>query len=352
MLKCGLVALFARRIFVPYPGIMAFQKVDKEFVLSDSSTNVYGYRLMTSGYMMEEFKKNPIGYYMHKKEDGVLVKWEDLRLDGDQLLGKPSINLEHPRGARTVTEVADGFLNAASVGKLVFVDFELADNPDNKEEPLLVVTKWYNRECSLVDNPGNRNAMKVELADEEGNEISLADVRQVHIDILKNKQNEMKSITLKTTPELLAMLSLSDEDATAENVEAGIKDLHEENKALTAKNGTLVTELADERSTIATEKVKGILDAALGVGKINAKTRAKLETQFAGKPAELADLVGDMPAYAPLGERLNVLPDVVKDLADKTYQEIDKAGKVALLKKEAPGLYDQKLAEFKASRKK
>jgi hypothetical protein len=59
---------------------------------------------------MDEFQKNPIGYYMHLRDkQGVLVKWEDLRMDGDKVFGKPCINLSHPRGERTVDEVESGF---------------------------------------------------------------------------------------------------------------------------------------------------------------------------------------------------------------------------------------------------
>ena len=147
-----------------------FKKIAKEFLLTDSSLNTYSYRLLTSGYLLDEFKKNPIGYYMHgtlefPREQGVLVKWDDLRQDGDKVYGKPCINLEHPRGERTVREIENGFLNAASVGKIVAVEISTnqADYLPTQEGP--TVTKWFNRECSLVDIPGNYNAL-TDLVDE------------------------------------------------------------------------------------------------------------------------------------------------------------------------------------------
>jgi hypothetical protein len=106
-----------------------FKKIDKDFLLTDSSLNSYSYRLLTSGYLMDEFKKNPIGYYLHAdpdnteytRKDGVLVKWEDIRKDGDNVYGKPCINLSHPRGQKTVDEIESGFLNAASMGHFVVI---------------------------------------------------------------------------------------------------------------------------------------------------------------------------------------------------------------------------------------
>ena len=326
---------------------MAFEKVDKRFVLSDSTENVYGYKLLTSGYMMNEFLKNPIGYYMHKKDDGVLVKWEDIQLDGDQILGTPCINLEHPRGARTVKEINDGFLNAASVGKLVFVDFELADSSTG-DEPDLIVTKWYNRECSLVDNPANRNAIKVELADADGNDLNLSDIT----DLLKIKKNSMKKITLPVSPELLQLLNLSDEGATAEAVMEGIKGLSDENATLKTEQTTLTDakkkaekDLADLQEQTLGKELATILDKGVKDGKITVKAKDKLAKQYDGKPKDLADLLEDMPVYQPLDGRINVLPDVVKDLADKDFDYMDKNNKVELVKKHAPELYNQKFKE-------
>lgn len=58
----------------------SFKKIDREFVLSDSTKNVYGFRLKTDGYQIDEFKKSPIGFYNHLDDDGVLVRWDDLRI--------------------------------------------------------------------------------------------------------------------------------------------------------------------------------------------------------------------------------------------------------------------------------
>jgi hypothetical protein len=152
-------------------------KIDKEYLLTDSTVNSYGFRLLTSGYQMPEFAKNPIGYFMHgtpefPREAGVLVSWTDLRLDGDKVYGKPDINMNHPRGTRSFDEVKNGFLNAASCGH--FVVLEASEDPalmlPGQTGP--TITKWFNRECSLVDIPGNFNALV--LYDKEGNEINLS----------------------------------------------------------------------------------------------------------------------------------------------------------------------------------
>jgi hypothetical protein len=313
---------------------MAFEKIEKDFVLSDSSINKYGMRLMTSGYDIDEFLKNPIGYYMHRYEDGVLLRWEDVAVSGDQVTGKPVINMEHGRAQRTIAEINEGFLNAASFGKLCILDYHLEDNETDPENPVIVVTRWYNKECSLVDNPGNRNAMKVELqlCDGDDNELNLKD-------LIFNKY-KMKKITLELTPQLMGLLNLSDEKATAEAVVQGINNLHGENGRLSAAKDAAEQNLKAERNHAAGERIKTMLDAGLSDGRYNKATRDRLEQQFAGRPQELAELISDMPRYESLTDRL-VDGEFPLALADKTFDELHKDGRLATVREKFPARYKQ-----------
>jgi hypothetical protein len=308
---------------------MAFQKIDRLFVLSDSTVNVYGFRLLTSGCDLEESLRNPIGYYDHKKDDGVLVKWEEVALVDDQIVGKPVINLEHPRAARTITEINEDFLNAASVGHICLLETALEDNPDNEDEPILVGLKWYYKECSLVDSPGNRSAFK--LYDQQEKEINLADARLSLIDksVLKPKNN-MSKIALTISPLLVSLLNLS--DSTDQGAfEDAVQNLHDEKKGAEKK-------LADTLKKHNGEKIASILDKGLADGKYNKATRDKLAKTYADKPDELSDLVNDMTAYKPLTDTL-VDGDIPKDLADKSYDDLHRAGKIKELKTKFPARY-------------
>ena len=320
---------------------MAFQKVDKKFVLSDSSLNVYGMRLLTSGYLVEEFIRNPIGYYGHDPEDGVLVRWDDVQLDGDSVVGWPAINLDHPRGRRTVNELLDGFLNSASVGKLCILEYHLEDNADDPQNPTVVVTRWYNKECSLVDNPGNRNAMKVELFDHEDKAINLADLTSVY-----KVRVVPPSLMLPVTNEVLSLLHLKD-DATADAVLAGIRDLHGDNARLSAAILKAEVDLKTLRESTAADRLTQILDRGLSDGKFNKATRDKLELQFAGRPDELADVVSTMSSYASIVDKLRDKDKTELYLADKSWDELDQGGYLPMLKEKDPELYNRKLEELK-----
>lgn len=65
-------------------------------LISDSSLNAYGSRILTSGIDIEQYKRNPILLWMHRRADGgrkdevlPLGHVEDLVIEGDALYGVP-----------------------------------------------------------------------------------------------------------------------------------------------------------------------------------------------------------------------------------------------------------------------
>jgi hypothetical protein len=319
-----------------------FKKIDREFLLGDSSLNVYKYRLLTSGYLFDEFKKNPIGYYMHgtkeyDREAGVLVKWEDLRMDGDKIYGKPTINLSHPRGQRTVDEIESGFLNAASFGHIVAM--EISDNPADylagQEGP--TVTKWFNRECSLVDIPGNYNAVAAELYDTSDEILNLSDFSKPQI--LKMKQ-------LFLTPDLISKLNLK-ADVTQEEANTTLANLVAEAAKvpdLTAQLTTAHTakkkaedDLDELKKTTVQKEVADLVAAGIAGKKITKELGDTLKTDYKENPTGLKKLIDAMPAYTPVTDQLK--DDSKTDLAAKTWDELDKTGQLENLKANSPDVF-------------
>jgi hypothetical protein len=331
---------------------MASKKIDKEFRYTDDTVNVYGFRLLTSGYLIDDFKKNPIGFYMHgespdcPREAGVLVLWEDFRIEGDAVYAKPVINLNHPRGEQTVSEIEDGFLNGASVGKIIAI--EVSDDPalmlPGQTGP--TVTKWTHRELSLVDIPGNLNALS--LFDKDGKAINLADFKTS-----SNQPSNMKQIFL--TPELIAMLGLSDSsDQSAVN--AAIKDLSDKAKTADGLKLQLDTALADKATAVTAletiqkeakqKEVTSILDKALADRKVTKQLSDKLAKQYEGKPDELKDLVDAMQPYQSVTESITKEKSAIDEKFNKlSYQELDKAGLLPALKEANIELFKQKFKD-------
>lgn len=309
-----------------------FKKIDKEFSLTDSTVNSYGFRLLTTGYLMAEYKKNPIGYHMHDRPQGVLVKWEDLRVDGDTVWGKPVINMSHPRGQQTVDEIENGFLNAASVGHLICLEY--SDDPALKLEGQtgLTVTKWFNRECSLVDIPGNFNALS--LFDKDENPINLAD-------FTKPKISNMKQIFF--TGAQIASMNLK-ADASETEIATAFTEL----VAKAAKADGLQTQIDNLKSEACTSKVSDLITAALAAGKITKEAGDKLKVDYATNPDGLKNLIDSLPKFQPVTEVLNQTTISEKRLADlmgKSWDELMEQGLMEELKAKSPENYKLKFKE-------
>lgn len=317
-----------------------FKKIDKEFCLTDNSVNVYGYRLLTEGLDLAQYKKNPIGFMMHEREGGVLVKWEDFRTEGDKLYGKPVINLSHPKGAEIASQVENGFINAASMGKIICL--AATDDASLKMEGQTgpTVTKWFPREISFVDIPGNHNAL-ANLYDINDNELNLAD-------FVKPNPKEMSKILL--TAVMLTALNLSDksseEDANkafqdlidnAGKVPGLEKDLADKATALTAKE----KELEDLKAAGVVKEVKDLLDKGKADKKLTEEVAKNLSESFVGNPVGLKNLIDAMPAQVLVTEQLG---DDAKNLAafeGKKWDDLYAANELEGVRTKFPDLYEK-----------
>jgi len=308
------------------------KKIDREFLLTDGSVNSYGYRLLTSGYLIDEYKKNPIGYAMHRREDGVLVRWEDLRVDGDKVYGKPVINLSHINGQRTVDEIENGFLNAASVGHIVMLEAsEEADlKLDGQTGP--TVTKWFNRECSLVDVPSNYNALK-NLYDVDDNLLNLSD-------LTKQKLPTMKEI--KFTSAQIQALNLS-ADADEVLVSKTFNDL----VAKAAKTDSLQTQLDTLNASVTTDKVNDLVAKGLADKKVTKEVADKLKVTFAKNHEGLKDLIDSMPSYEPVTKQIDEKKASGDKFKDLNWDQLDEQGLLPDLKANHFDMFKDKFkAEF------
>lgn len=324
--------------------LMKFKKIDKEFTLTDSTVNCYGFRLLTAGYQLGDYSKNPIGYYMHGRDAGVLLKWDDIKMEGDKVTGKPVINLSHPRGQQTVDEIENGFLNAASMGH--FVVLEMSEDPSLKlaGQTGPTVTKWFNRECSLVDVPGNFNALKLFDADE--NEINLADFN-------KKFTQSMKQIIL--TAAQLAVLNLKADaepsvvDTTINDLVAKASKVDQLEQQLTAANlakKTAEDALAALQKTTVEKEVTDMLSAALNVDKkITKAVHDQLAADYKNNPTALKTLLTALPAFTSIATAIGNSKEDAKGLAAMSFDDLDKQGKLEELKAKDPDTFKAKWKE-------
>jgi hypothetical protein len=305
--------------------IMALQKIDKEYCLTDDSVNVYGYRCLTEGFKVERFKP-AIGLLMHNRERGVAVKWEDLRFDGDKLFAKPVINTTaFPDLAQ---QIEDGFYDGASCGKIVALAW--SDEPEMKlaGQTGITVTEWFPREISIVDIPGNYNAL-ANLYDEADNVLmDLSDNKQV----FNNNQNQNEMPELNLTADQKKLLDLKD-DATTEHVGVVLTDLVDKAK----RTDKAEKDLADLKAETTGKEVEAILTQGMTDRKLTKDLADKLRVTYKENPTGLKDLVDGMHAQVIVsGEGDDTIPE---KYAGKSFNDLYVSGDLADVKKNYPEFY-------------
>lgn len=275
-----------------------FKRIDKKFILSDSSVNVYGYRLLTSGFQLPQYQKNPIGYYMHRREEGIVLKWEDIAIEDDNVVGYPVINLAHPKGEQLFNEVSNGFLNAASVGHIVVLEHSNDPNLMLPGQTGPTITRWYNKECSLVDIPGNANALTT-LYDAQENLLNLSDISTTTL-------LPIGSIT--AIAQALALPA----NASPQLVHESVLQLQHNLSAARTLCATQAQQLLGLEQQLARIEAKAteaelqtILADATTKGKITQAAAQRLATDYATNIPALKELIATLPVYTPISAILS-----------------------------------------------
>ncbi len=148
----------------------------KTFILHDESVNTKGFRMLTSGANLEEFKKNPVGLLNHNDWDMPIVRWENIRIEGKKILADPVFDEKDPKAMEVKGKVDRGFIRMASIG--AWAPEETTDNPALMlpGQTLPTVTKWTAREASIVTIGSNHNAIAF-YDRQSGKQIELSDTK-------------------------------------------------------------------------------------------------------------------------------------------------------------------------------
>jgi hypothetical protein len=310
-----------REFFTPKIFKMAYKKINKRFQLTDNSVNCYGYRLLTEGLQLDKFKANPIGYLMHDRDKGVAVKWEDLKIEGDKLFGIPVINEDlFPTLA---AQIEAGFYNAASVGHIIALEIDETEKMKLAGQTGVTVTKWFPRECSVVDIPGNYNSLGLSVLYDEKDNV-LKDLTD------KTKQKNINKMEVnKISAETLKLLNLSD-NSSSTDFQAAISDL----AAKAQKAETLQKELSDLKAASLSKEVEELLKRGLAAGKITNAVAEKLKSDYKGNPEGLKNLIDALPAQTKV--TANLTADLPEKFKGKTYGDLYKLNLLEELKADYP----------------
>lgn len=310
---------------------------NKTFILSDESINTYGFRVLTGGIQLNEFRKNPIMLWNHnsswrgtKDEQLPIGRWDNIRVEGDRLLADAVLDDGDDFAKEIARKVDRGIINMCSMG------FAVIEQSEDKSvimpgQRYATVTRCRLREVSLVDMGSNLNS--VALYDDDGKLIELSDGGSKPFLKALNDTNfytDMKIIALK--------LGLP-EAATQDEILSAITKLQDGSRQ--------TVELQQKLQKIEQAKKDGqkaeavtLIEAALRDGRIDAKAKESwktlFETDFDNTKKTLQSLSGRTPLRSQIEK-----PAGGGKYAGKSWDELDKSGKLAQLKADDPELYQE-----------
>ena len=239
----------------------------KEVIITTSGLNCYGSRILTEGIDLSQYERNPVLLWMHRRsfEPGAMPigRMDNLRLDGDRLIGTPVFDMADPVAAEIGRKWEEGFLRMASAGIEVL---ETSEDPSVlvPGQTLATITRCRLDEVSIVDIGANDEALQLY---KDGRRLELSKgVGCECLPLLKTDKTSAKTVAGKNNhqttlnhmnKETLQLLGLSDNATEQEQHEAVLQ--------LKAK--------ADKAETLELAGVKNAVDAAISAGRITESQR-------------------------------------------------------------------------------
>ena len=142
---------------------------DIEFVISTASVDRHGTVLDPNGWMLDNFRSNPIMAYQHNTHstdpDDIIGTW-DLRIENGQLVGKPIFEDAelNPKADKIRREIEAGTLRAVSVG-FIPTDARWGTKSRGEDPNVLYLDQNELLEVSIVAVPSNPDALKRSVED-------------------------------------------------------------------------------------------------------------------------------------------------------------------------------------------
>lgn len=321
----------------------------KKVVLSDDSVNSYGFRLLTEGCDLSEFLKNPVMLNAHDYNQPPIGKWEDVHVENGELVGTTNFDEADPIAANISRKMENGYLKMASVGAF---PLELSDDPalrlKNQTGPTVV--RWILKEASIVSIGSNKSAF-VQLFDKEGGKIEMNEMNIIRLfegekSIFKT-ENKMK--------ELAKLLNLAESALESEYVTV-VKTLQEkasraeielmETKTKLSEAEAKLIEIENAKAIELKEEANRIVEAAVKDARIDAAAKESYLKLFDLDFDSAKKAIESIPKRTGIAGKLNIKGMTeLSDFASKGWDELDRAGKLEILKEKFPELYKEKFDE-------
>jgi hypothetical protein len=137
----------------------------KEMIISTSRLNSYGSRVITAGIDIEQYQKNPVLLWMHRRSFNdnnplPIGRVDNLHVDGDALKGTPVFDENDPFAKQIADKWNNGFLKMCSAGlDIIEVSVDQANLVPGQTRATIMRSKLT--EVSIVDVGSNDDALQL-----------------------------------------------------------------------------------------------------------------------------------------------------------------------------------------------
>lgn len=295
-------------------------KKNRTFVLSDESVNAYSYRVLTAGIQLGQFEKNPVMLYAHEHALLPIGVWENVRVDKDRLLADAKFDDGDSFAQEVARKVDEGILKCCSIG----FDILGIDESDEQKLPGQVgptVTKSLLLECSICPIGANRNSMR--LSSEPG--ISSPALKIGARMTLTKTQEETPSINHNS-------ISMTEQERQQmEQLQNQVAQLTNEKNTMQQERDNALNEVKKVRDA----EIETLLSAAVKDGRIGEGEKATWKEMLSVTPESAKAALSKLHPRTSLSQMLESNKGK-GEFAGKSWQELDRSGKLAAFKAADP----------------
>lgn len=308
--------------------------------------------MLTSGIDLSVFRSNPVMLLNHNDWDLPIGRWENIRVEGTQILADAVFDEKDERAATIMGKVDRDFLKAASIG---------AWPGETSNDPIYMlpgqsyptVTKCKAREASICTIGSNHNALA--LYDKDNKRIDLNDQSQL-IKLFDTEGGIPSPIKTDHNMSILTgLLQLSD-SASEQAVADEVRKIIQLRDRLQTENGTLKTDNASLKAKVELFEGKeketrkstaiALVDTAIKDGRLDAKGKDAWLGMFDASFDQAKTQLEAIPARKPVAPQIQTgaATGGKIQLSDMSFADVVKADRLKELKRE-PELYKEKFFE-------
>ena len=299
----------------------------KRVRISNESVNCYGFRVLTAGIDVEQYKRNPVLLYMHERGN-VVGYVNDLKVENDEITGELMFDCASEQSERCQKQFEFGSLRMVSAGLEII---ETSEDPamlvPGQTRPTITKSRLF--EVSVADVGANDDAIVLE---KDGKRIMLSKDGTCGLPLITHNNNQSnKDMEQKVIALQLGLL----ETATENEINAKLAQL----KALQQENETLKV----EKQTLAEARIAQLVDTAIAEKRLDVQHKeqfVKLGGQIGAE--ELEKTLQAMKPQVKLSAMLGHQGSAPGSASEKTYTKLSEVPADELVKLRADNVEEYK----------